>query len=232
MAKNSLSIEQFMSLCDEINGSYIQKSGKDYLNALQKIYPLNNKNDKPFSLENIKDQPTLKDFSFSGKDDFIFICKLKVKPLEIIESIRKNEKIQAFDFASENAKNIFDKALGIAYILTCQIENKEHIIKFGQSRTTFKKRLESYNCGVINNWRTASTTNIKMLQSLVTTRATLNLYIYDCSDEVMIIEWRNEKSIPFASPKSLAIEDIMIKKFIAKFGIKPLANIQSDATKI
>ena len=48
----------------------------------------------------------------------------------------------------------------------------------------------------------------------------------------MIIEWRNEKSIPFASPKSLAIEDIMIKKFIAQFGIKPLANIQSDATKI
>lgn len=49
---------------------------------------------------------------------------------------------------------------------------------------------------------------------------------------VMIIEWRGEKSVPFASPKSLAVEDIMIKKFIAQFGVKPLANIQGDATQV
>ncbi|WP_334087952.1 hypothetical protein, partial [Helicobacter typhlonius] len=55
---------------------------------------------------------------------------------------------------------------------------------------------------------------------------------YDCSDEVMIIEWRGEKSVPFASPKSLAVEDIMIKKFMSQFGTKPLANIQSDATQV
>ena len=213
MAKDSLSLEQFISLCDDINGVYIQKSGKDYLNALSHIFPLNNKNDKPFNLTDIKMQPTLNDFSFSGKEDFIFICNLRASPLEIKEGVRKNEKIQA-------------------YILTCYIENKEHIIKFGQSRTTFKKRLGSYNCGVVNNWRTASTTNIKMLQSLVATRATLNLYLYDCSDEVMIIEWRGEKSVPFASPKSLAVEDIMIKKFMSQFGTKPLANIQSDATQV
>lgn len=230
--KDSLALNQFISLCDEINGVYIQKSGDDYLNALSKIFPLNNKNDKPFNLVEIQTQPTLKDFSFSGKDDFIFICNLRAKPLEIKDSIRKNEKILALNFANENAKKIFDKALGVAYILTCKIENKEHIIKFGQSRTTFKKRLSSYNCGVVNNWRTASTTNIKMLQSFIATRATFNLYLYDCSDEVTIIEWRGEKSVPFASPKSLAVEDIMIKKFIAQFGVKPLANIQGDATQV
>lgn len=232
MAKDSLTLEQFISLCDDINGVYIQKSGEDYLNALSHIFPLNNKNDKPFNLTDIKAQPTLDDFSFSGKDDFVFICNLKATPLEIKGDIRKNEKIQAFNFANKNVKNIFDKALGVAYIFTCEIENKEHIIKFGQSRTTFKKRLGSYNCGVVNNWRTASTTNIKMLQSLITTRATLNLYLYDCSDEVVIIEWRGEKSVPFASPKSLAVEYIMIKKFIAQFGYKPLANIQGDATQV
>ena len=232
MAKNSLSLEQFISLCDEINGGYIQKSGDDYLNALSKIFPLNNKNDRPFTLDDIKTQPTLKSFIFSGKNDFIFICNLQAKPLEIKNSIRKNEKILAFNFASDNAKKIFDTSLGVAYVLTCEIENKEHIVKFGQSRTTFKQRLGSYNCGVVNNWRTASTTNIKMLQSFVATRATFNLYLYDCSDEVMIIEWRGEKSVPFASPKSLAVEDIMIKKFIAQFGIKPLANIQGDATQV
>ncbi|WP_334085919.1 hypothetical protein [Helicobacter typhlonius] len=232
MAKDSLSLEQFISLCDDINGVYIQKSGKDYLNALSHIFPLNNKNDKPFNLTDIKMQPTLNDFSFSGKEDFIFICNLRASPLEIKEGVRKNETIQAFDFVDKNAKNIFNQALGVAYILTCKIDNKEHIIKFGQSRTTFKKRLGSYNCGVVNNWRTASTTNIKMLQSLVATRATLNLYLYDCSDEVMIIEWRGEKSVPFASPKSLAVEDIMIKKFMSQFGTKPLANIQSDATQV
>lgn len=232
MVKDSLTLEQFVSLCDEVDGIYIQKSGDDYLKALSKIFPLNNKNDKPFNLVEIKTQPTLKDFSFSGKDDFVFICNLKAKPLEITKTARKNEKIQAFNFANKNAKKIFDKALGVAYIITCEIDNKEHIVKFGQSRTTFKKRLGSYNCGVVNNWRTASTTNIKILQSLVATRAIFNLYLYDCSDEVTIIEWRGEKSVPFASPKSLAVEDIMIKKFIAQFGVKPLANIQGDATQV
>lgn len=232
MVKDSLTLEQFVSLCDEVDGIYIQKSGDDYLKALSKIFPLNNKNDKPFNLAEIKAQPTLKDFSFSGKDDFVFICNLKAKPLEITKTARKNEKIQAFNFANKNAKKIFDKALGVAYIITCEIDNKEHIVKFGQSRTTFKKRLGFYNCGVVNNWRTASTTNIKILQSLVATRAIFNLYLYDCSDEVTIIEWRGEKSVPFASPKSLAVEDIMIKKFIAQFGVKPLANIQGDATQV
>lgn len=230
MAKDTLSLEQFKSLCDYKDGIYIQKSGIEYLQSLASIFMLNNKNDKPFSIDDIKAQPSLSEFSFSGKDDFIFICNLSVAPLEIKDNIRKNEKIIATNFAGK--KEIFNKALGVAYIFTCILDSKEYIIKFGQTRTTFKSRLSSYNCGVVNNWRTASTTNIKMLQSFVATRAVFNLYIYDCSNEVTIIEWRGEKSVPFASPKSLAVEDIMIKKFKEQFGKPPLANIQSNATEV
>lgn len=232
MAKDSLSLEQFKSLCDYRNGVYTQKSGEEYLRELEKILPFRNKNDKPFMLDEIKKQPSLDEFSFSGKEDFIFICNLTVKPLEIKDEKRLNEKILALNFVGKKEQEIFEKALGVAYILTCKIKNQEYIIKFGQSRTTFKKRLQSYNCGVVNNLRTASTTNIKILQSFVTTRAKFNLYLYDCSDEVMIIEWRGEKSVPFASPKSLAVEDIMIKKFKEQFKKPPLANIQSNATEI
>ncbi|RAX53849.1 hypothetical protein CCY99_05565 [Helicobacter sp. 16-1353] len=232
MAKGSLNLEQLKSLCDYKNGIYIQKSGNEYIESLSKVFAINNKNDKPFSLDDIKSQPTLEEFSFSGKDDFIFICNLSVEPMSIDkDSKRKNERIKAINFVGDKEKRIFEKALGVAYILTCKIGNREHIIKFGQSRTIFKKRLGSYNCGVVNNWRTASTTNIKMLQSMVTNRTDFNLYLYDCSDEVTIIEWRGEKSVPFASPKSLAVEDIMLKKFIQQFSFKPLANIQTDATK-
>lgn len=64
---------------------------------------------------------------------------------------------------------------------------------------------------------------------MVTTRAEFKLYIYDCSDELYDIEWRGVKSVQFASPKALAVEDIMVKKFIEQFGDKPLANVQADA---
>ena len=91
---------------------------------------------------------------------------------------------------------------------------KPYIIKIGQTRKTFQERLTSYNCGNVYNWRTASTTNIKIKQSMVATRAIFNLYLYDCSDEPYVLEWHGIRSAEFAAPKSLAVEDIMIKKFI------------------
>ena len=107
-----------------------------------------------------------------------------------------------------------------------------YIIKIGSSRTTFKQRLGSYNCGVVNNWRTASTTNIKILQSMVTNRINLNLYLFDCSQDLYVIDWHGVRSVPFATPKALAVEDIMIKQFIKQFGHKPLANVQASATEV
>ncbi len=147
---------------------------------------------------------------------------------------RSNEKINVLNFTSNKAKEIFEKSLGVAYLLTAIVDEEEYIIKFGQTRTSFKKRLSSYNCGTVNAWRTASTTNIKMLQSMVTTRkrAKFKLYIYDCSDDVNIYTWHGIESVPFASPKSLAVEDIIINQFISQFEHKPLANIQAGATEI
>lgn len=232
MAKSSLTLEQFKSLCnfDSKTGKWVQKSGKAYIDALSTIFNLVNKNDKPFTVEDIKQQPTKEKFKFAGVKDYTYICDLSVSPLEITNTSRKNEKIIASNF-TEKGKKIFDKSNGVSYMLTCAVGNQEYIIKIGQTRTPFSKRLQSYNCGVVNNWRTASTTNVKMLQSMVTSRQVFKLYICDCSADQYSITWHGVKSINFASPKSLAIEDIMVKEFIKQFNKKPLANIQANATE-
>lgn len=230
--KGSLSIEQLKQFCAFNGEKYISKQGDEYIEALSSVFSLNNINDKPFTLKDILHQPTINQFSFDGKNDFTYTCKLKANPMSITNDIRKNEKIIAFDFVSSSAKDIFNRALGVAYMITCVIENNEYIIKFGQSRTTFKARLSSYNCGVAFNWRTASTTNIKMLQSMVTTRQTFNLYLFDCSEDLYTLTWHGITSVPFATPKSLAVEDIMVNEFIKQFGKKPLANVQASATTV
>lgn len=231
--KNSIDIEILKTLCEFDGVEFIAKEGEDYIKSLGSVFSLNNNNDKPFTIENIKQQPLLSEFKFSGVEDFRYICKLSVQPLKIsVDGKRTNEKIIPIDFVGEKEKNIFNKSLGVAYLLTCTIDGNEHIIKIGSSRTTFSKRLSSYNCGVVNNWRTASTTNIKILQSMVTTRQDLNLYLYDCSDDYYITIWHDVQSVKFASPKALAVEDILVKKFIEQFGFKPLANVQANATEV
>lgn len=234
MKQGTLNYDELIALCDKYKDHYESKRGDDYINALSTVFNIKNRNDKPFVIREIMRQPTIQDFGFAGVKEFQFICNLKAEPMYLdVFGVRiKNEKIIPFNFASKHAEDIFRNALGVAYMITCIIEGKEHIVKFGQTRTPFKSRLGSYNCGVVNNWRTASTTNIKILQSFVTTRATFNLYIRDCSDDVVTFEWAGEKSVPFASPISLAIEDICMKKFVEKYGRPPLANVQASATEI
>ena len=222
---------QFKSLCDYKDGKYISKSGDEYIKSLEKLFDLENKNDIPFTKKDILEQPNLQEFKFDGVNDYIYICDLTAKPLEIEGDKRTNERIIAENFQSKERKLIFNNSLGVSYLITCPINDKEYIIKIGQTRTSFKKRLGSYNCGVVNNWRTASTTNIKILQSILTTRLKFKLYIYDCSDEPYTITWHGIKSIKLASPKALAVEDIMLKEFIKMFDQKPLANIQAEATE-
>ncbi len=65
---------------------------------------------------------------------------------------------------------------------------------------------------------------------MVATRCVFNLYLYDCSGESYILHWHNKTSVEFASPKSLAVEDIMVTQFIEQFKHKPLANIQAKPT--
>ncbi|UUD34800.1 hypothetical protein NPA07_03185 [Mycoplasmopsis caviae] len=153
---------------------------------------------------------------------------MKYNPLT---NVRKNEKILATNFTSNNAQNIFNNSMGVAYLMTCEVEGVERIIKIGQTRNSFKDRLQSYNCGSVNNWRTASTTNIKLKQSMVCTRLPITLYLYDCG-KLETFEWYGITSVPFANSFSLAVEDIMIKAFIKQFGQKPLINIQANATTI
>lgn len=230
--KESVELEKLKQLCNFDGEKFVSKSGIDYIHALASIFDLINLNDNPFTSEDIERQPTITDFLFSGVKDFVFICELKAKPMIINKDRRSNEKIEAFNFANEEAEKIFNKSLGVVYILTCIINEKEHIVKIGASRTPFKKRLCSYNCGAAYNWRTASTTNLKILQSFLVTRLTYKLYIYDCNEDVVRYNFHGIESIPFASSKSLAIEDIMVKQYYNQFKTKPLANIQTKATEI
>jgi hypothetical protein len=226
-------LEQFIQLCEKGNdGFYVSKTGDDYVNALNLIFGSKNINDRPFTIKDIAKQPKINDFKFAGLREFTYICDLKAEPLRINEKERINERIVAINFYDKEKQNMFEQSLGVAYLLTCILDGNEHIVKIGQSRTSFKKRLQSYNCGVVNNWRTASTTNIKILQSFVATREKFKLYILDCSKDVQIYDWHGVKSVPFASSKALAYEDILIKEFIKSFGKKPLANVQANASEI
>lgn len=233
--KNEEQLNLLLGLCNynPEDGLYYSKEGDDYIESLKTFFQSKNTNDNPFTVEEILEQPSLNDFNFKGVEEFRFICKLKATPMIVDKnnSIKINEKIIVVEnsFESEEAKEIFNNSLGVDYIITCPINGKEHIIKIGNSRNTFKDRLGSYNCGVITNIRTASTTNLKILQSFVATRKEFNLYLLDCSD-VTTFKWHGVDSVPFASPKGLAYEDILIKKFIEQFNVKPLANVQANAT--
>lgn len=227
--KNSLSKEEYIELCDFEDETYVSKSGQAYIEALAKLFPLNNRNDMPFLIDDIVKQPTLSQFDFEGKNDFSLICQLEIEPMRITSGgKRHNEKIRAKNFTSDGARKIFYSSPGVAYMMTCVINDNEYIVKFGQTRTPFVKRLASYNCGVVNNWRTASTTNIKILQSLVAIRKPLNLYIYDCGEPIPC-DWHGVVG-EVSSPVSIFIEDVMVKKFMKQFHTKPLANVQADAT--
>lgn len=229
----SITNEELIKLCNFDGKKYVQKSGNEYISALSQVFSLVNQNDKPFTLSDIEKQPTLESFKFPGKNDFKKVCSLILSPLEYdpLTNKRKNETIKAVNFVSNEAKKVFESSLGVAYLMTCIINGTERIIKIGQTRNTFKDRLTSYNCGCVTNWRTASTTNIKLKQSMVVTRQKIELYLFDCQ-KTEIFEWHGVKSVPFASPFSLAVEDIMIKQFILQFNQKPLINIQANATTV
>ncbi len=233
MKKRNFSIDKIKSLFILENGKYQCKQDEAFVEAFKVLLGGKNKNDIPFTKSDIRKQPTLNQFNFEGKSDFTRVCQLLAKPIKILnDSEWENEKIEAlfnFDQKSVNNSDLFFNSMGVAYIITCELDRKEHIIKFGQTRTPFSLRLQSYNCGVINSFRTASTTNIKILQSFVACAVPFNLYLYYPEAPKKYI-WRGIESVDFASPFSLAVEDILLQEFKTQFGFKPLANIQSNAT--
>ena len=244
MASKKLTASDLISLCDfdATSNTYTSKQGQDYADALKALfYPDDdgNENDKPFLDSDILEQPTLDEFRkrFKALDEFKFVCKLKANPMkldssgELIKTGRKKskEEIVAIAFANNDVKKVFETSIGVAYIITCLIDGKNYIIKIGQTGGTFDDRLGSYNCGYVKNWRTASTTNIKIVQSFVATRREFNLYLRDCGDLAKPIKWaRRSTNTAIASPLPEAIENICLQVFSKKFdGKKPLANIQT-----
>ena len=123
-------IEELKSLCNYENGIYISKSGDQYINSLGRVFSLVNRNDKPFTIEDIKRQPELKDFLFAGVVDYRFICNLEATPMTINASNkRKNEKIHPNNFVGPEEQSIFDSALGVSYLITCVLEGKNILLK-------------------------------------------------------------------------------------------------------
>jgi len=234
MKQGNLSFDELLKLVDKYIDHYESKKGLNYVQGLKDVFGDKNRNDRPFIIEDILKCPTLEDFWLDGMNEFEYCCILKADPMILYKTgeRKSNEKIIASSFANQKMLDVFKLSKGVAYMMTCEINKKEYIIKFGQTRNTFKDRLQSYNCGSVNNWRTASTTNIKILQSFVATRLPFKLYLRDCSEDNVTYVWSGIKSIPFASALSLAIEDIVVKEYVKKFGKPPLANVQANATDI
>ena len=107
--KNSVDINLLKQLCDFDGEIYTSKVGEDYISSLSNVFHLDNTNDKPFTIEDVLNQPLINDFNFDGVKDFEYICKLKARPMTItLDGKRKNEKIIPFDFVNDDAKKIFN----------------------------------------------------------------------------------------------------------------------------
>ena len=231
--KSKDQLNMLLKICDPIgDGNYISKGGNAYIEALKIILSSRNTNDNPFNIDDILEQPLLKEFKFKGVNDFKYICKLKANPMIINKDnlTKTNEKISPINFSNQNAKDILYNSIGIVYILTCQIDSKEYIIKIGSSRNTFSDRLDSYNCGTVTYRKSgsASTTNYRILQSLVATRKEFNLYLLDFPDDTTSYKWYGITSPVFPSSRCFAYEYILINQYMEQFnGQKPLGNVQT-----
>lgn len=228
MKKGNRTKKELRKIVRKKGDFYYSKSGQAYVDGLSNIFSLENKNDKPFLEEDILAQPKKEDFLFEGMKEFEKVCSLEIEPMKLGKDwLRKNnERILAKNFSSKDWENKYKTARGLTYLIVAVVKDDRYIIKFGQTRKTLKDRIASYNCGNVNNWRTASTTNIKILQSFVTTRLIYELYAIDCSQDCQQIEWHGVFSSSYASPKSLAYEEICNRKFIEQFGKPTLANVQ------
>lgn len=229
---SKLTNEELKSLCNYSNEKelYVSKEKEDYINAISAFVSPKNKNDKPFLIEDIIKEPLLKEFQFEGLKDFSYVGDMVVKPLMITSDNKRINERFIFQAVNEDTNNFVKTTLGIVYILACEINGNEYIIKIGKTQSTFNDRIYSYNCGTINNRisGSCSTTNFKILQSCHTSRLNLKVYLCDCSKNLYSINWYGVQSVAVATPEATVKEDILIKEFIKQFGKKPLCNIQAN----
>jgi len=120
-----------------------------------------NKNDNPIlDFENIN---FVNFNNFKYKDIFYKFC-------DLYPNIEK-ERIEIANFDKDNI-NKTDLVYCFVY--------KNNLLKIGSTTTSFKNRVQSYNCGK-KKYReigTCSTTNYFVLQSLLNLKETIEVYIY------------------------------------------------------
>ncbi|MDR3290095.1 MAG: hypothetical protein LBT02_02310 [Rickettsiales bacterium] len=160
------------------------------------------------NFDNLKNEANYSDFKDYQKY-FIHLCdlqpNLEKERLEIINC--------EIDYLNKE---------GFVYIFVI----KDKVFKIGESTTSIKDRIQSYNCGkkTYRKNGTCSTTNYFTLQSLLNINTSIEVYAY-FPDEVEYIVLGNEIYKGSASPAKVA-EGFVIKKFTSIFNKKPIGNIQ------
>lgn len=220
-------------LIEQVDGSYIQKTGKDFIDSFKKyiadkLTEKKSNNLNLYTVEQVESSPLIDELNFSGIKDFKLLGELSYQKLIInADNTYTNQKLY-IENLDETNKNIYEKSKGILYMIVGVIDNKKHIIKFGQTRKTLEERIGSYNCGTIKNIGTASTTNVFILQSIIASDIKYEVYYVDCSDFIERFKWYDQISKSFASSKSLAFENIILQQYIKQFNEKPLGNTQAE----
>lgn len=106
-------------------------------------------------------------------DDFtLYPLKKKFRKIGYIQPIIEREKLEYIPIEKDS-----DKITGAVYCFV--IDNK--IFKIGQTITSMKDRIRSYNCGkkAYRENGTCSTTNYKILQSFLNWGKNIDVYILE-----------------------------------------------------
>ena len=211
--------------------------GVEFLNEFIKT---KNKNDQIITVEDIMKQPKYEDFKFiqdetfvketNGKK-FVYCGKWSVdKPYFDINDtfIENNIVMKMAENEHDDVETLYKRVKGVVYILTCEIDGIEYIIKIGQTGKTMEERQSSYNCGNSVNRRngTCSTTNFRIKQSLAN-GLVFNIHVLDCSADNKVYRIGKYYSVEVAGGMPMGYEDILNQAFYDEFNQKPLLDIQT-----
>ena len=118
-----------------------------------------NRNDRILSAKDIKNQ--LNFDAFKHREKFSFLCDLVPE--------KDKERL-----VIKNADSDLAEKRGVLYVFV--LDNK--LIKIGSTTTSFKDRVQSYNCGkkAYRKSGTCSTTNFFVLQSLLNINKIVKVY--------------------------------------------------------
>lgn len=154
------------------------------------------------SIEDLKNEVDYDDFEY--KKYFSFLCNLTPN--------NESEKLDITNFDEDVIKKE-----GFVYVFV--IEGK--IFKIGQTITSIRDRISSYNCGKIE-YRingTNSTTNYFVLQSLLKINKTVDVYAFFPEQPKYTIFGKSYQDSLSTSKRA---EKEIIKDFIAKHKKKPI----------